>query len=287
MTHNFGFENRVGVLATKHRKEEVIAPILLVELGIQIIVPPNFDTDRFGTFTRDIARQGSQVEAAQLKAQNVLDLTGETLAIASEGSFFAHPAFPYIPCDREIVLLFDKANQLEVIGQELSTETNFARSTVRTIKEALNFADNVSFPQHGVVAMYSQTTRDRNEIFKGITDKEQFIDIVEFILKQSSEGTVHLETDMRAMYNPTRMKAIEKATQNLIEKLNCRCPNCSFPGFDVVERLPGLPCGYCYFPTSLIRSAIYHCKNCNFKHEKLFPTGIEYADPAQCQFCNP
>jgi hypothetical protein len=287
MTPNSWFEDRVGILATKHQKERVIAPILATELGVNVVVPPDFDTDRFGTFTRDIARMGTQLEAARLKAREALELTGETLAIASEGAFFPHSAFPYISCDLEIVLFLDTVHQLEIIGQELSTETNFAQSTVQTLEQALNFAQNAGFPEHALVVMYSKNTQNHDEIFKGITQKEQLLDLVEFTLKHSSDGTAHLETDMRAMYNPKRMNVIEKATKNLIQKLDRHCPNCSFPGFDVIEQLRGLPCGLCSFPTSLIRAEIYRCKNCNFRHEKLFPYEVEFADPAQCQYCNP
>ncbi len=38
------FSNRVGILATMHQKEIVIAP-LLEQLGIKVIVPPDFNTD--------------------------------------------------------------------------------------------------------------------------------------------------------------------------------------------------------------------------------------------------
>jgi len=61
------FVNRVAVLATMHHKEKVIAPIIEQELGIKVIVPQDFDTDRFGTFTREVKRTGNQIEAARLK----------------------------------------------------------------------------------------------------------------------------------------------------------------------------------------------------------------------------
>jgi hypothetical protein len=80
------FANRVGVLATMHQKERVMAPLLEKELGIKVIVPPNFNTDSFGTFTREIKRPGDQLETARLKAEKALLLTGETLAFASEGA---------------------------------------------------------------------------------------------------------------------------------------------------------------------------------------------------------
>ncbi|QZT35026.1 hypothetical protein HUR95_07295 [Caldalkalibacillus thermarum TA2.A1] len=102
------FNNRIGVLATMHKKEVVMAPLLKKELGVKIIVPERFNTDCFGTFTREIDRAGNQLEAARLKAQKALSITGEALAFASEGAFSPHPVFPFVPYNREIVLLLDK-----------------------------------------------------------------------------------------------------------------------------------------------------------------------------------
>jgi hypothetical protein len=287
MNKNFWFVGRLAILATMHQKERAIAPLLETELGIQVIVPSQFDTDCFGTFTREIKRIGTQIEAARLKAQKVLELTGETIAIASEGSFYPHPAFPFISCNREIILWLDKDNDLEIIGQEISTETNHNHTRVSTIEEALEFAASIGFPEHGLVVMASKDSTDKNEIFKGIITEEQLVESVETHLKQSSKGVIHLETDMRAMYNPTRMKVIEKATQNLIEKLNSFCPQCSIPGFDVVSRSPGLPCAWCSSPTSLIKMAISQCQKCNYRQETLFPDNLKVADPSYCQYCNP
>jgi hypothetical protein len=287
MSRNSWFNNRLAILATMHQKERVIAPLLETELGIKVIVPSQFDTDCFGTFTREIKRIGTQIEAARLKAQKVLELTGNTIAIASEGSFYPHLAFPFLSCDREIVLLIDKVNQLEIVGQEIATETNHNHKQVKSIEEALEFAQKVGFPEHGLVVMASKNSTEKEEIIKEIITEEKLIESVENFLKKSPTGTIHIETDMRAMYNPTRMKAIAKATRNLIEKLNRFCPQCSTPGFDVVERLSGLPCGWCSSPTSLIRAAIYQCQKCNYRQETLFPDRVETADPSYCPYCNP
>jgi hypothetical protein len=281
------FANRVGVLATMHQKERVIAPLLEQELEIKVLVPQNFDTDAFGTFTREIKRPGDQIEAARLKAEKALSITGESLAFASEGTFSPHPLIPYIPCNKEIVILLDKANNLEIVGQEFSTETNYSHQLVITVEEAYEFALKVGFPEHGLVVMSDPSTTDKSEIIKGITAKEQLFDAVKSGLTKSTTGKVHIETDMRALYNPTRMKNIEKATLNLLKKLNQLCPNCSCPGFEAVERKKGLPCALCNFPTQLTRSLIYQCKKCELTQEVVFPDGLEKADPGQCMYCNP
>jgi len=280
---NTFFADRIGVIATMHQKEKAIAPLLEQALGIKTVVPANFNTDTFGTFTREIKRQGTQIEAARLKAEKALSLTNETLAFASEGTFGPHPDLAYLPCNREIVLLLDKVNNLEIIGQELSTETNYSHKIINTLEDAFSFASKVGFPEHGLLVRKDTSAQ---KIIKGITTEKDLVEAVEAALAKSSNG-IQIETDMRAMYNPTRMKNIEKATRNLIKKLQQLCPNCSYPGFDVAQYKKGLPCAICHLPTALTLAEIYQCKNCNFRQEVLFPNSMEKADPAQCMYCNP
>lgn len=283
------FEQRRVILATMHRKEEAIAPLIEPALGVKVQVPAHFNTDVFGTFTREVDRPGTQLEAARLKALKALEITGESLAIASEGTFGPHPLFPYLPCNRELVILIDLKHDLEVVGEEFSTTTNYSHQRVSSLAEAEHFAHKAGFPQHGLVVIPDPQTpgsgTGNGKMFKGITSKEALQEAVTFALQTSPQ--VHLETDMRALYNPTRMQTIAKATQNLIQKLNQFCPQCGWPGFDLLKSEPGLPCGWCGAPTSLIQTEIYGCKKCDFTQEVHFPEGIETADPGQCAYCNP
>ncbi|AFY99487.1 DUF6671 family protein [Calothrix sp. PCC 6303] len=284
MTHTF-FADRVAVLATMHQKEKVIAPILERNLGIKLQVPENFNTDQFGTFTRDRSRPDNQKITARLKAESALELTGETLAVASEGSFAPHPSFPMIPCNHELIILVDRVHQIEIFGQVISTETNYSHKTVRSLEEAQVFAQTIGFPEHGLVVMPDSSTKNPDEIVKGIVSESQLLTVVKEALRRSP--TVHLETDMRALYNPTRMNAIAQATKNLVAAIQSTCPKCNYPGFELVKRIPGLPCGLCDSPTMLTHIAVYQCHHCSFRQEKLFPDGVEVADPAQCSHCNP
>jgi hypothetical protein len=279
------FADRIAVLATMHEKERAIAPRLESELSLQIIVPENFDTDRFGTFTRDIKRMGTQIEAARAKALQAIELTGRDIGIASEGSFYPYPDLPIVTCNREIVLLIDKKHDLEMIGQAISTETNHAGQRITTVEEALSFAAKAGFPDHGLVITSDRDSLDSDEIFKGITSEKSLITIVEKTLDKN--GGAWIETDMRAMHNPTRMKAIALATDDLVRKLTSFCPGCSRPGFDVVERKAGLPCGLCGCPTSTIRSEIFGCKHCDYREERPAAGAAKTADPMYCEYCNP
>ena len=73
----------------------------------------------------------------------------------------------------------------------------------------------------------------------------------------------------------------------LIEKIKTVCPQCSCPGFEIIERKKGLPCSLCNLPTHLTKSVVYQCKKCGFCQDKLFPDGTKTADPGMCQYCNP
>lgn len=279
------FEHRLAILATMHQKERAIAPIMQAALGVVVQVPASFDTDELGTFTREIPRLATQQAAACRKAEKALALTGETLAIASEGAFLPHPAMPWIACDRELVVLMDRQHNLTLVGEALSTHTNYAHQTVRSIDDALAFAQTVGFPNHALVVMPTADCQDRTQIVKGICDRDRLIEIVGNWLQ--TQTSVHLETDMRAMHNPTRMTIIAEATQNLVQAIVHPCPQCACPGFAVVEHQSGLPCALCRQPTGLIRLSRYRCQRCDFVQDILFPDGVEVADPAQCLFCNP
>lgn len=280
-TMTVSFRNRIAVLATMHQKESAIAPVLESELGLKVQVPENFDTDQFGTFTREIPRSGDQLEAARKKALSAIEHTGFDLAIASEGSFAPHPAFPMLACDREIVVLIDTVNDLEIVGEAITTETNFSHRSVSNYAQAYEFGIKVGFPEHKLVVMDSKDVTDRNCILKGIADFDQLRAAI------GSGRTVHLETDMRAMNNPTRMKAIEHATHDLVEKLKQCCPNCSTPGFAVSEVKRGLPCGWCGAPTEMVLAQIYRCRKCGFAQEKFCSDGMQVAEPMYCPYCNP
>lgn len=278
--HSF-FNNRIGILATMHHKEKVISPIVEEKLGIAVEIPLHFDTDLFGTFTGDIDRIGNQLEAAKLKAERGMLLSGKTIGISSEGIFGPHPYIPWIPYNREIIFLMDKENKFEIFGEATTTDTNYSHVQIKNYQEANDFCETVGFPDHAVIV------RKDNEIIKGINSKDQLEEAIEYLLKKCSTKELIIETDMRALFNPTRMNNIKSATNNLINKIYSLCSRCSYPGFEVVERKKGLLCSECGLKTELIKSEIYKCKKCGELEEKLYPNGKQFADPSHCPFCNP
>ncbi|KHG41862.1 MAG: hypothetical protein HEQ20_25830 [Aphanizomenon flos-aquae KM1D3_PB] len=281
------YNNRMAILATMHNKEKVIFPLLKEHLGINLIVPQGLNTDIFGTFTREIKRPDTQVVTARLKAKKALEMYDEKIAIASEGSFAPHPLIPYIYANREIIIFLDQENDLEIIGEVFSMETNFNHQIISSLEEAEEFGKKVGFPEHGLVISFDNISTGTTEFIKGITSKENLINSVETAIKNTSDNKFNIETDMRAMYNPTRMKNISLATQDLINEINSLCPQCNTPGFMINQKIPGLPCELCHQPTSLIKTVIFQCQKCNFSQQQLFPNNQEFADPSLCEYCNP
>ena len=100
-------------------------------------------------------------------------------------------------------------------------------------------------------------------------------------------GRCYVETDMRAMNNPLRMKVIEKATVQLIEKVKSFCPECQTLGFGIKKVIAGLRCELCNMPTKSTLVHVYKCKKCYFTLEKKYPNNKTYEDPTCCDFCNP
>jgi hypothetical protein len=277
------FKGRNLLIATKHQKEKVIAPILEKELGVKCVVSLNFDTDKLGTFSGEVERRFDPITTARNKCLLAMELSNCDLAIASEGSFGAHPTIPFFAADDEFLLFMDKKNELEIVVRELSTETNFNTAEIKTEEELRQFINAANFPSHGLILR--KTKDDFTEIVKGITNDELLNNRFHYFI--SKYKMAFIETDMRAMYNPTRMKVIEQATQKLIKKLNSCCPLCNTPGFDVSDSKQGLPCELCNNPTRSTLSYFYSCKKCSYTKGEMYPHGKLKEDPMYCDICNP
>lgn len=281
------YQDTIAVLATMHGKELVISPLLEQSLGLRIRLAAGLDTDRFGTFSRDIARSGSQLEAARAKISAAFDADPAALVgVASEGSFGPHPLIPFLPFGLELVVLIDRVTGFELIGQDGGPHTNFSHQVVSDIDEAVAFAERSGFPEHGliVIGCVDGHPAPACALIKDISDTEALKHAVRRTLAVC--GSAFIETDMRAHRNPTRMVAIERATCDLVRRFMSQCPACNFRGFDVTERIAGLPCEWCDGPTSAIRHHVLQCNACGHREEQPATTSAT-ADPGQCDFCNP
>lgn len=277
------FSGRRLAIATKHGKEKVIEPALSILDGVELFVPVGFDTDMYGTFSGEIERSSTPLESARRKCMDACTAYNCTLAISSEGSFGPHPYLPFVHADDEILLLLDLENNLEIKVRELTTTTNFNGQLLKNHEEVDAFARKALFPSHGLVLR-----RDKDattDLTKGVADIQTLDKLVNIYL--SKYGQVYVETDMRAMYNPTRMEVIGRAAKKLSDVILNTCPRCNTPGFDVTEVVSGLPCELCSNPTKSTLSYIYICQKCAYSEEKLYPKAKTAENPMYCDYCNP
>lgn len=282
MTSATRYRDRRISLLTQHGKERVMAPLFADLLGAQLELATGLDTDTFGTFTRDVARQGNQLEAARKKALAGMELLGVDCGVASEGSFGAG-VLGIFPTNLELVILVDSKEDFEVVGRA-EGPPHHLHQQIASYDALEEFARSASFPEHGLVL---RPDNDRDpRIRKGIRDWPALRAAFDEVCSDSTTSTVFVESDLRAHMNPTRMGVIRRATENLIERMRSECPRCASPGFWAVERIPGLPCRDCGAPTDETRAVRWACiRGDHFETRSVLNDG--FAEPFRCPQCNP
>ncbi|MEN9336433.1 MAG: hypothetical protein RLZZ500_1420 [Bacteroidota bacterium] len=270
-------------IATAHHKEIAIASVVEQGLGVECVVPAHLDTDSLGTFSGEISRKGNVLETLRAKCTLAMKKNPTDLVLASEGSFGAHPSSPFLPADYEMVLLVDVLNGKEYTGSYWTTDTNFSAAIIQSEDEMEAFLNRVGFPSHGVLLRKDAASFD--PIFKGITAEDKLWHHYHYL--KDTFGTVYAETDMRAMYNPKRMFAIGKATENLVANLKSLCPSCQAPGFSILKMESGLPCAWCKQPTRSPLFTLRQCGNCGWEQHDFYPHQKKEEEPDYCDYCNP
>lgn len=277
------FQGRRLIIATKHQKENVIAPLLQDALGVVCFTDATYDTDLFGSFSGEIERIKDPLTTLREKCLKAMDVNHCDLGVASEGSFGAHPSLYFVSADDELLIFIDRINNLEIIVRELSLTTNFNAKEIASKSELLAFAKEIGFPEHGLILRKSKECMQ--DVYKGITDENTLINTFDYLLNKYNQ--VYAETDMRALYNPTRMSVIEAATKKLVDKIQSTCPKCATPGFSVQDIKKGLLCSWCGKPTDSVLSHIYVCDKCSYSKEKMYPNNKMEEEPMYCNYCNP
>jgi len=277
------FEGRRILIASQHKKEDILSPLLTAALGVVPITCQELNTDLLGTFTGEIERADDPLTTARKKCETGMDLSGTDLAVATEGSFGPHPTIPFAPAGDEIIVLVDKKNKIEIAARELTTLTNFGGTEINSETQLRAFAEQSLFPSHGLILSDGQ--KNKQHIVKGIHSWEELMECFYAMMKKNMR--IYAETDMRAMHNPTRMKSIGKACEKLIEKINSTCPGCGCPGFSVVSVQEGLPCSLCGRASRSTLSHLYRCQKCHKEEIKKYPYDKHEEDPMYCDYCNP
>ena len=280
------YAGRSAVLATMHGKEEVIAPALLSGVGLLVAPTPGLDTDQLGTFSGEIPRQGTMLDVAVRKARLGMSATGLPLGIASEGTFGPHPAIPFMLAGMELLVFVDDDRKVVVSESLIAEATNFDHLVVSPGEAFELFLERIGFPAHGLIVRPNEGG-SVEALTKGIAARAALDRAIIRAASHSPDGKARLETDMRAHFNPTRMKSLAALAQRLGRRLATLCPACGTPGFGRTGTRPGLPCEECGAPTQMVASEIFSCPSCDHRQDRLRFDGLSKAPARNCPECNP
>jgi hypothetical protein len=260
---------------TMHDKLPLVTPAL-APLGFMLELATGFDTDQLGTFSGDIARQLTPVEAALKKAWLAVELTGCRYGLGSEGSFGGGPMPGLVNWDQEILALVDRDSGQRIIA---SAAGPVGVGPILAQNEAeLRLALSRDTPGQGRIIRLSC-----GQFQKGLTNADE---IVSLLREQGWQDgcMLQLQPDLRAMCCPERQQYIGKAAVQLALQLQQRCPKCQAPDFSIKQRSRGLPCLVCQTPTSQVQFEHLRCDCCGYQQTNEI---TEQADPQYCPCCNP
>jgi hypothetical protein len=283
---NHPYSGRKAVLATMHGKELAIGPPFHKLLQVSIEIPEGIDTDCLGTFTGEIERKGTPLETLRKKVRIGMEHLGIPYGIASEGSFGPYAHFPFIAQDHEILLWIDDDRGIEVVEQKISTETNYDSKTVSTWNHLEDFLKKACFPSHALIVRPNSGFIP-GLTFRGLKKVNEIKEAIKRSAAASADGQALVQTDMRAHMNPTRMKVISELAENMARRLATLCPNCSCPGWGIVDVVQGLPCEECGLETKQIAQEVYGCPSCNSRKKVPRGDGVTKSSPTYCDWCNP
>lgn len=265
------YRHSAAAIATKHLKEQIIAP-RFAQLEIALQVAP-VDTDLLGTFTGEIERVGTPKEVALRKAQLGMQATGLPYGIASEGSIGPDPMVPFLYSDIECLAWVDDLLGIEIVEFHRSMEIVAAHAVIDSGFDLEGFLKKADFPNHGLIV------KSKAGITKGITNP---VDLE----KALTNDAISIESDLRSQFSPSRQKNIAVVAQQLVGRLAVLCKQCQNPGFGVVGNLYGLECVECKnFMEKAVRGKRLGCFKCDYREE--IENEKMFVQPADCDYCNP
>ena len=180
-----------------------------------MVAETRFDTDKLGTFSREIKRPKSQLATARIKIRKGMKLLKTDIGIASEGTFGSHPLAP-IPWNVEIVLLYDKKDNLEICGIYEGSETNFGNLKTNNFDEALKFAEQIGFPEHFLILRPDNDYSKK--IIKNIDSVDKFKDILFTVVIDCTdiEEQIQLYNHLEKLLVPYSLKLVSNSHEHHI-----------------------------------------------------------------------
>ncbi len=275
--------------ATMHGKEKILAKPFLKNLSINLIVPENIDTDKYGTFSGEIKRTDVVKEVLRQKATEGADKLGLNLGLASEGSFLMHPRVPFLGSNQESLLFIDLKKKTEVFVRLTSLDNSAEFIDAESEEDVRSFCQRVQCGPQGLIVKPTYEFDDPTHIVKGLTETEKVIKTFNQMKNEFGLDRVWIETDNRAHMSPKRRQVIRQVGEKLIGTLQSLCPSCQTPGFAMSDFVKGLMCRDCGLKSDWAAQEIWSCprQSCDYQEPRGRLDGLQRLDPAHCQWCNP
>lgn len=274
------YADREAAFLTKHNK----LPLLATELaavGVSVRPTEAFDTDKLGTFSGEVTRALTPIECARRKAKLACELTGLDLGLGSEGSFGGGPMPGFVNWDEEILVMYDKANDFEIVAyvQGPIKVADFTPSSLLQLKSQLKKHEEGQGWMVNASGILAKGLCQFDDIL-GVLDTHGLASDEKLMQRQ-----VRLEPDFRAMHCPERQNYIRQAAQQLKQRIAAECPLCGTSNFWRVDVVSGATCSACGVPSEHPKAYIKRCTGC--EHEVQEASESQFIDPAKCQQCNP
>jgi hypothetical protein len=274
--------SKTVALATKHGKLSQIAPWIEALDGWTVELA-EIDTDQFGTFSGEVAREKSPRDTAIAKAKAAAELLGSDYGLASEGTIGAHPAYPWINSDHEILALVRRTDDFVLTETFLSPDIQAHSEVVDENTDLGAVAAKLDLPTHAAIIV--AVVHDDTVLHKGVHDPNDFKQKIAEALS-SGNKKLRVENDFRAMHSPSRQANISKCAELLSKRIETHCVACGEIGFGKVGYEYGLPCSDCDQVVQSVANAERHaCVSC--EHSELRTLGKTTVDQSRCDFCNP
>jgi hypothetical protein len=274
---------QVAVLTTKHDKLPLIAPQFSELIGLQISECKE-DTDQLGTFSGEVERNLPPLETAIKKAKLGMDKAGVSLGLASEGSIGPDAEVGFFNSDMEYLVFVDASRDLVISEVFRSFDIRAGSLVTEPELEISNFLEKVDFPNHKLIVTANSSSKISP--IKGIGTLDELKSAIELTAKDSKDGKVLIQSDLRAHCSPTRRKNIAHVAQLLATRISRQCTMCMAPGWGRVDYERGLECITCGEHKPLaIKREILGCISCDHREDGELLR--EFLDPAHCDFCNP
>ncbi|MCX7977873.1 MAG: hypothetical protein N2578_02595, partial [Bdellovibrionaceae bacterium] len=122
------------------------------------------------------------------------------------------------------LLFYDRELDIEIYAEHLCRSPVHAEAIFTRAQDPAEFLRKIDFPDHAVIVRPFESKTEN--LFKGLVSEEQVRSAIKICADVSCSGQAVVFTDLRAHLNKTRRKAIRKAGEELIKKLQSFCPAC-------------------------------------------------------------